>query len=70
MWLTSFKNDMYSVDEEFHHNFDNWCAMSKKEQEEIISKYPVYIRGGVRTITEKEFSQLEQKNWGGRHENG
>jgi len=37
--------------------------MSEKEKEEVISKYPIHIKGGVRTITDKEFSKLEQKNW-------
>ena len=63
MRLASFKNDMYKVDENFHNNFNSWCGMSEKEKEKIISKYPIHIKGGVRTITNKEFSKLENKNW-------
>ncbi len=58
MYLIEFKNNLHRVSEEF---FKTKKCLSEKELEKQILEFPIHSTG--RVVSDKEFSELEQKNW-------
>jgi hypothetical protein len=58
MYLVEFKNNLHRVSETF---FKTKNSLSKKEFEKQITQFPIHSTG--RVVSDKEFAELELKNW-------
>ena len=58
MYLIEHKNSLYKVSETF---FKAKNSLSKEEYEKQLLKFPIHSTS--RTVSDKEFAELELKNW-------
>ena len=58
MYLIEHKNSLYKVSEDF---FKTKNKLSKEEYEKQLLQFPIHST--ARIVPDKEFSELELKNW-------
>ncbi len=58
MYLIEHKNSLYKVSEDF---FKTKNKLSKEEYEKQLLQFPIHST--ARIVSDKEFSELELKNW-------